>query len=141
MYSVTDCSTDRNEEARSNSEKGIGFVSELTIYCCSGCIRGGSRYPPTLNLRYCEIAIRDIAKISAKKSTYPLKAKLDQCTHDSKLWNEKHVSPIGLAVSQASEMKRLTGIDMQFVQPEPEFSEGAFRRCLERPSYWSQLGS
>ena len=38
-------------------------------------------------------------------------------------------------------MKRLTGIDMQFVQPEPEFSEGAFRRCFERPSYWSQLGS
>ena len=38
-------------------------------------------------------------------------------------------------------MKRLTGIDMQFVRPEPEFSEGAFRVCLERPSYWSQLGS
>ena len=37
----------------------------------------------------------------------------------------------GLAVSQANEMKRITGIDMQFVQPEPEYSEGAFRRCLE----------
>ena len=33
------------------------------------------------------------------------------------------------------EMKRITGIDMQFVQPEPEYSEGAFCRCLERPSY------
>ena len=70
---------------------------------------------PPLNLRYCEIAIGDIAKISAKKSTYPLKAKLDQYTHDSELWNEKYVSPIGLAVCQAIEMKRFTGIDMQFV--------------------------
>ena len=114
MYTMADCSTDRNEEGRSNPEKGIDFVSELTTYCCSGCIRSGSRYPP-LNLRYCESAIRDIAKISAKKSTYPLKAKLDQYTQDSDLWIEKYVPPIGLAVSQASEMKRLNGIDMQFV--------------------------
>ena len=96
---------------------------------------------PPLNLRYCEIAIRDNAKISAKKPTYPLKSKLDQYKQNSKLWNEKYVSPIGLAVSQANETKRITGIDMQFVQPEPEYSEGAFRRGLERPSYWSQLGS
>ena len=96
---------------------------------------------PPLDLRYCEIAIRDIAKLSAKKPTYPLKAKLDQYTQSSELLNEKYVSPVGLAISQASEMKRATGIDVQFIQPEPEFSEGAFRRCLEKPSYWSQLGS
>ena len=47
MYSVADRITDRNEEARSNPEKGIGFVFEFTVYCGSGCIRGGSRNPPT----------------------------------------------------------------------------------------------
>ena len=40
MYRVADRITDRNEEARSNPEKGIGFVFEFTIYCGSGCIRG-----------------------------------------------------------------------------------------------------
>ncbi|MEW8547348.1 MAG: ribonuclease H family protein, partial [Candidatus Thiodiazotropha sp.] len=96
---------------------------------------------PPLNLRYCEIAIRDVAKIAAKRSTYPLKAKLDECTHDSLLWNEKYVSPMGMAISQASEMKRTTGTSLEFIQPEPEYSDGAFVRSLDKPSYWSQLGS
>ena len=81
------------------------------------------------------------SRILACLVSNPLKSKLDQYTQNSELWNEKYVSPIGLAVSQANEMERITGIDMQFVQPEPEYSEGAFHRCLERPSYWSQLGS
>ena len=96
---------------------------------------------PPLELRYCEIAIRDVAKIAAKRSTYPLKAKLDEYSQDSLLWNEKYVSPMGMAISQASEMKRITGTGLEFIQPEPEYSDGAFVRSLDKPSYWSQLGS
>lgn len=38
-------------------------------------------------------------------------------------------------------MKRSTGTGIEFIQPEPEYSDGAFMRSIERPSYWSQLGS
>ena len=95
---------------------------------------------PPLELRYREIAIRDEAKIAAKRSTYPLKAKLDEYSQDSLLWNEKYVSPMGMAISQASEMKRITCTGLEFIQPEPEYSDGAFVRSLDKPSYWSQLG-
>ncbi|MEW8545066.1 MAG: reverse transcriptase domain-containing protein, partial [Candidatus Thiodiazotropha sp.] len=96
---------------------------------------------PPLDLRFCEIATRDMAKIAAKKQDYPLKLKLDQYSQDSGMWNEKFVSPVGLAVSQINEMKRSTGTGIEFIQPEPDYRDGAFVRCIERPSYWSQLGS
>ena len=57
------------------------------------------------------------------------------------MWNEKFVSPFGLAVSQINEMKRSTETGIEFIQPEPEYRDGAFIRSIERPSYWSQLGS
>ena len=44
-------------------------------------------------------------------------------------------------MSQVVEMKTFTGIGIDFVEPEPEFAENAFVRSLEKPSYWTQLGS
>ena len=42
-----------------------------------------------------------------------------------------------LAVSQIREMN----LSVEYIQPEPEFKNDSFVRCLEIPSYWSQLGS
>ena len=91
-----------------------------------------------LDLRFCEIAIRDVAKIAAKRQDDPLKNQLNKYTEE--FW-DKIETPLGLAMSQVVEMKTFTGIGIDFVEPEPEFAENAFVRSLEKPSYWTQLGS
>ena len=42
-------------------------------------------------------------------------------------------------MSQVIEMNTFTGIGIEFV--EPEFTENALVRSLEKASYWTQLGS
>ena len=92
-----------------------------------------------LDLRFCEIAIGDIAKIAAKRQDDPLKTLLTKYTEEES-WDSVE-TPVGLAMSQVREMKTVTGTGIEFVEPEPEFAENAFVRSLEKPSYWTQLGS
>ena len=92
-----------------------------------------------LDLRFCEIAIRDVAKIAAKRQDDPLKSHLNRYTEEE-LWDSVD-TPLGLAMSQVIEMKTVTGIGIEFIEPEPEFAQKAFVRSIEKPSYWSQLGS
>ena len=92
-----------------------------------------------LDLRFCEIAIRDIAKIAAKRQDDPLKTLLNKYTEEES-WNSVE-TPVGLAMSQVIEMKTVTGTGIEFVESEAEFAENAFVRSLEKPSYWTQLGS
>ena len=91
-----------------------------------------------LDLRFCEIAVRDVAKIAAKRQDDPLKIQLNKYTEE--FW-DKIETPLGLAMSRVIEMKTFTGIGIQFVEPEPEITENALVRSLEKPSYWTQLGS
>lgn len=91
------------------------------------------------DLRLNEMAIRDIAKIAAKPQGSPLREKLNEYLSDDS-W-ERIASPIGLAVSQVMEMKSITGIGVEFIQPEPEFQADALVHTIEKPTYWSQLGS
>ena len=73
-----------------------------------------------LDLRFCEIGIRDVAKIAAKRQDDPLKIQLTKYTEE--FW-DKVETPLGLAMSQVVEMKTFTGIGIDFVEPEPEFAE------------------
>ena len=41
-------------------------------------------------------------------------------------------------MSQIDEMKTVTGIGIEFMEPEPDFAQNSF---VKKPSYWSQLGS
>ena len=91
-----------------------------------------------LDLRFCEIAIRSVAKIAAKRQGDPLKIQLNKYTED--FWDNVE-TPLGLAMSQVIKMKTFTGIGIEFVEPEPEFTENALVRSLEKPSYWTQLSS
>ena len=50
-------------------------------------------------------------------------------------------TPLGLAMSQVIEMKTFTGIGIEFVEQESEFTENALVRSSEKPSYRTQLGS
>ena len=44
-------------------------------------------------------------------------------------------------MSQVVEMKTVTGIGLDFMEPEPDYAQNSFVRSIEKPSYWSQLGS
>lgn len=92
-----------------------------------------------LDLRFLEIAVRDMAKIAAKPQDNLLRHQMNKYLQDDD-WDDGS-TPMGLAVSHITEMKRMTGLGVEFIQPEPEFKNDSFVRCLEKPSYWSQLGS
>ena len=65
-----------------------------------------------LDLRFCDIAIRDVAKIAAKRQDDPLKNQLNKYTEE--FW-DKVETPLGLVMSQVVEMKTFTGIGIDFV--------------------------
>ena len=90
-----------------------------------------------LDLCLCEIAIRDTAKIAAKRQDDPLKCYLNRYRDDD-VWDSTE-TPLGKAMSQVIEMKTVTGIGIDFM--EPDFAQNSFVRTTEKPSYWSQLGS
>ena len=50
-------------------------------------------------------------------------------------------SPMGKAMSQIVEMKTVTGIGIEFMEPEPDFAQNSFVRTRDKSSYWSQLSS
>ena len=90
-----------------------------------------------LDLCLCEIAIRDTAKIAAKRQDDPLKCYLNRYRDDD-VWDSTETL-LGKAMSQVIEMKTVTGIGIDFM--EPDFAQNSFVRTTEKPSYWSQLGS
>ena len=92
-----------------------------------------------LDLRLCEIAIRDTAKIAAKRQDDPLKCYLDKYRNED-VWDSTE-TPMGKAMSQVVEMKTVTGIGLDFTEPEPDYAQNSFVRTIEKPSYWSKLGS
>ena len=67
-----------------------------------------------------------------------MKNQLNKYTEE--FW-DKVETPLGLAMSQVVGMKTFTGIGIDFVEPESEFAENVLVRSLEKPSYWTQLGS
>ena len=87
-----------------------------------------------LDLRFLEILVRGMAKIAAMPQDNPLHHQMNKYAQDDD-WDDS-APPMGLAASQITEMKRMTESGVEFIQPEPEFV-----RCLEKPSYWNQLGS
>ena len=51
------------------------------------------------------------------------------------------VSPLRLALTQAEEMRTLTGIDTRIIEQELEFEKDSLRMSSKTPVYWSRLGS
>ena len=50
-------------------------------------------------------------------------------------------TPMGKTISHLVEMKIITRIGLDFMEPEPDYVQNSFVRPIEKPSYWSQLGS
>ena len=44
-------------------------------------------------------------------------------------------------MTKAKEMEKVTGIDIQMIEPEPEYEEGNIVMTSSAPKYWSRLGS
>ena len=38
-------------------------------------------------------------------------------------------------------MEKITGIDIQMIEPKPEYEEGCVAMTSSAPKYWSRLGS
>ena len=75
-----------------------------------------------LDLKFAEIAIKNIGKIVAKRNDEPVKMLLKDCL-ESETGQGRHVTPIGKAISQAKEMKREKEKNVLTVLPEPEYEE------------------
>ena len=98
---------------------------------------------PPIDLHLTENAIRELAKIQAKSTTRPVKALLNSMnqTELTQSTTRLVISPLRLALTQAKEMEKTTGIDIQMIEPEPEYEEGCVAMTSSAPKYWSRLGS
>ncbi|MEW8545908.1 MAG: ribonuclease H family protein, partial [Candidatus Thiodiazotropha sp.] len=128
--------------------KGLEAVQRKALALCMGLPMTSSREALEvaagvlpLDLHFSEVAIASMARIMAKSPYNHLKQKLDEVMLSDHCSQERFFTPIGLAVTQVNEMKRQTGLGIQFVQPEPAYTEKSRVRTIEKPSYWSQLGS
>jgi len=92
-----------------------------------------------IDLRLEEIAVRELAKIQAKKVTHPLKKKLEDLLQDET--TPIHVSPLALAVSQAKDVETTTKVSTKLIEPELDYEVGSLYRSRTRPEYWNRLGS
>ena len=119
-------------------KKALALCLDLPVTASREAMEVAAGVVP-LDLRLCEIAIRDTAKIAAKRHDDPLKCCLDRY-RDEDVWDSTE-TPMGKAMSQIVEMKTVTGIGVEFMEPEPDFAQNSFVRTREKPSYWSQLGS
>ena len=75
------------------------------------------------DLRFAEVAIVDFGNNMAKRNNEPAKKLLNDSL-ELETGQDRHVTPIGKAISQADEMKRETGTNVLIVQSEPEYQEG-----------------
>ena len=119
-------------------KKALALCLDLPVTASREAMEVAAGVVP-LDLRLCEIAIRDTAKIAAKRHDDPLKYCLDRY-RDEDVWDRTE-TPMGKSMSQIVEMKTVTGIGVEFMEPEPDFAQNSFVRTREKPSYWSQLGS
>ena len=119
-------------------KKALALCLDLPVTASREAMEVAAGVVP-LDLRLCEIAIRDTAKIAAKRHDDPLKCCLDRY-RDEDVWDRTE-TPMGKPMSQIVEMKTVTGIGVEFMEPEPDFAQNSFVRTREKPSYWSQLGS
>ena len=74
-----------------------------------------------LDLRVFDTAIRDTAKIAAKRQEDLLKRYLNRY-RDEDVWDSTE-TPLRKAMSQVIEMKTVTGIGIDFMEPEPDFAQ------------------
>ena len=96
-----------------------------------------------LDLHLTQIAIKEVAKIQAKPINRPIKCQLNRMTeeeigHDTQRYT---ISPLRLALTQAEEMRKLTGIDIRVMEQEFEFEKDCLLMSSKTPVYWSRLGS
>lgn len=98
---------------------------------------------PPIDLHFTETAIRELAKIQAKPITRPIKMLLANMmdTESSTDTTRLIIFPLRLALTQAKEMEKDTGIDIQMIEPEPEYEEGCVNMTMSAPKYWSRLAS
>ena len=92
-----------------------------------------------LEFRFAETAVRDIAKIQSKSMDKPIKQTLSNCLQSPA--GGRCITPMTLALSQASEMKTLTGVDIEIIEQEMDYEAGSLALTKRLPSYWSRLGS
>jgi ribonuclease HI len=90
-----------------------------------------------LHLRREEMAIRDLAKINSFQTHIPIKQLFDN-------WKQKEtpdyiVSPFSKILDQANDMKNLTSIDVNLM--EPCFLFNGLLPSMSPPEYWRHLGS
>ena len=66
-----------------------------------------------LDLHFTQIAIKETAKIQAKSTSRPIKCILNKMTEDQERDTQRlTISPLRLALTQAEETHKLTGIDI-----------------------------
>ena len=95
-----------------------------------------------LDLHFTQIAIKETAKIQAKSISRPFKCILNKMTEEHRNDTQRlTVSPLRLALTQAEEMRKLTGIDTRIIEQELEFEKDSLRMSSKTPVYWSRLGS
>ena len=92
-----------------------------------------------LELRFAESAVRDIAKIQSKSMDKPIKQTLSKCLQST--IRGRCITPMSLALSKASEMKAMTGVDVGIIEQEMDFEAGSLALTKRFPTYWSRLGS
>ena len=89
--------------------------------------------------RFAETAVRDIAKIQSKSMDKPIKQTLSNSLQSPA--GGRCITPMTLALSQASEMKALTGVDIEIIEQEMDYKAGSLALIKRLFSYWSRLGS
>ena len=92
--------------------------------------------PPT-DLHLAKNAIRELAKIQAKPINRSIKTLLNNMTQTEHSQNTMRlaISPFRLALTQAKEMEKITGIDTQMIEQEPEYEEGCVAMTSRAPKY------
>ena len=127
---------DLKKKLENIQKKALALCLDLPVTASREAMEVAAGVVP-LDLRLCEIAIRDTAKIAAKRQDDPLKCYLDKYRNED-VWDSTE-TPMGKAMSQVVEMKTVTGIGLDFMEPEPDYAQNSFVRTIEKPSYWSQL--
>ena len=61
------------------------------------------------------MAIRDVAKINSYSTKIPVKSKITEWKNKETI--DRHISPLGLMIQQADEMKKEAGIDINNIEP------------------------
>ncbi|VDI64334.1 Hypothetical predicted protein [Mytilus galloprovincialis] len=90
-----------------------------------------------LDLRREEMAIRDIARLNSYSTKIPIRNKIDEWKNKETV--DKFISPLGLMLQQAKNMKEETDISIDDIEPEYQFQ--GLQASKSPPEYWRTLGS